>query len=133
MEWVSDARSCAHDVTIAASCGLAIQSSCWQQMRAKQAVSTAPLNIFRLRRFMQPRTHGANNHLLQDKSPVPTSIMMTAREMVSRVTPPMKAPAPMSAKAPGSIQAQGLGDRNTPGGALQQQQEGMLTLKHHRV
>ena len=69
----------------------------------------------------------------QGKSPVLTSIMMTAREMVSRVTPPMKAPAPMSAKAPGSIQAQGLGDRNTPGGALQQQQGGTLSIKPHRV
>ena len=48
----------------------------------------------------------------------PTSIMMTAREMVRRVTPPMKAPAPMRAKAPGSTQAHGLGGRNTPGGAL---------------
>lgn len=47
-----------------------------------------------------------------------TSIMMTAREIVSLVTPPMKAPAPMSANAPGSTQAQGLGVRNTPGGAL---------------
>lgn len=49
----------------------------------------------------------------------PTSIMMTARASVMRVTPPMKAPAPMSANAPGSIQAQGEGGRNTPGGALQ--------------
>ena len=47
-----------------------------------------------------------------------TSIMMTARDMVRRVTPPMKAPAPMRANAPGSTQAQGLGGRNTPGGAL---------------
>ena len=47
-----------------------------------------------------------------------TSIIMTAREMVSRVTPPMKAPAPISANAPGSTHAQGLGVRNTPGGAL---------------
>ncbi len=44
--------------------------------------------------------------------------MITASEMVSRVTPPMNAPAPISAKAPGSIQAQGLGDKKTPGGAL---------------
>lgn len=35
------------------------------------------------------------------------SIMMTASAMVSRVTPPMKAPAPTSAKAPGSIHLQG--------------------------
>ena len=48
-----------------------------------------------------------------------TSIMITAREIVSLVTPPMKAPAPMRAKAPGSTQAQGLGVRKTPGGALQ--------------
>ena len=47
------------------------------------------------------------------------SIMMTARLMVRRVTPPMNAPAPMSANAPGSTQDQGLGGRNTPGGALQ--------------
>ena len=47
-----------------------------------------------------------------------TSIIMTANEMVSRVTPPMKAPAPISANAPGSTHAQGLGVRNTPGGAL---------------
>ncbi len=46
------------------------------------------------------------------------SIMMTASEMVSRVTPPMKAPAPIKANAPGSTQDQGLGGRNTPGGAL---------------
>lgn len=45
--------------------------------------------------------------------------MMTASARVMRVTPPMKAPAPMSANAPGSIHAQGLGGRNTPGGALQ--------------
>ena len=47
------------------------------------------------------------------------SIMMTAREMVRRVTPPMNAPAPISANAPGSTHAHGLGGRNTPGGALQ--------------
>lgn len=50
--------------------------------------------------------------------PAPTSMTMTARASVMRVTPPMKAPAPMSANAPGSIQAQGEGGRNTPGGAL---------------
>ena len=50
-----------------------------------------------------------------------TSIMMTAREMVSRVTPPMKAPAPISANAPGSTHTQGLGARYTPGGALYRQ------------
>ncbi len=44
--------------------------------------------------------------------------MMTARLMVRRVTPPMKAPAPISANAPGSTHAQGLGGRKTPGGAL---------------
>lgn len=47
-----------------------------------------------------------------------TSIMMTARDIVSLVTPPMNAPAPMRANAPGSTQAQGLGVRKTPGGAL---------------
>ena len=47
--------------------------------------------------------------------------MMTARDMVSRVTPPMKAPAPMSANAPGSTHTQGLGARYTPGGALHRQ------------
>ena len=46
------------------------------------------------------------------------SIMMTARATVRRVTPPMNAPAPISAKTPGSIQAQALGGRKTPGGAL---------------
>lgn len=45
--------------------------------------------------------------------------MMTASDMVRRVTPPMKAPAPMSANAPGSTHDQGLGGRNTPSGALQ--------------
>ncbi len=49
---------------------------------------------------------------------VRASIMMTARLMVRRVTPPMKAPAPISANAPGSTHAQGLGGRKTPGGAL---------------
>ena len=44
--------------------------------------------------------------------------MMTAREMVRRVTPPMNAPAPINAKAPGSTHDQGLGGKNTPGGAL---------------
>jgi len=53
--------------------------------------------------------------------------MMTAREMVRRVTPPMKAPAPMRAKAPGSTQDHGLGGRNTPGGALHMQ-KGKLTV-----
>ena len=51
-----------------------------------------------------------------------TSIIMTASEMVRRVTPPMKAPAPISAKAPGSSQAQALGLRKTPGGALHTKQ-----------
>lgn len=57
-----------------------------------------------------------------------TSIMITARETVSRVTPPMKAPAPMRANAPGSTQAQGLGCRNTPGGALCAQPVSSLAL-----
>ena len=50
-----------------------------------------------------------------------TSIMMTASATVSRVTPPMKAPAPMREKTPGSIHAHGLGGRKTPGGALRAQ------------
>ena len=59
---------------------------------------------------------GLHRHTAHENGP--TSIMMTANEMVSRVTPPMKAPAPISANAPGSTHAQGLGVRNTPGGAL---------------
>ena len=58
-----------------------------------------------------------------------TSIMMTAREMVSRVTPPMKAPAPISANAPGSTHTQGLGARYTPGGALESSPELMATMQ----
>lgn len=57
-----------------------------------------------------------------------TSIMMTAREMVRRVTPPMKAPAPMRAKAPGSTHDHGLGGRNTPGGALHMQKGRLRVL-----